>query len=184
MAAPRVTVLRAPGTNCDEETAYAFESAGAAPQRVHVQRLLESPRPLEQSQILCIPGGFSYGDDIAAGRILADQLQWGLADAVRQVAGASGVGATIDADALPLDRDARSWFDQRGLDAVAEAITGGDDYELLVTSRPRTRGRLAAASRHGDAPLTRIGSCTADRALILRQHGSERPLPRGYSHFR
>ena len=111
-------------------------------------------------------------------------LSDGLADAVRQVAEASGVGATIDADAVPLDAGARGWFDERGLDAVAEAMTGGDDYELLFTSRPRTRGRLAAASRHGDAPLTRIGSCTAGRALILRQNGSERPLPRGYSHFR
>lgn len=84
MAAPRVIVLRAPGTNCDEETAYAFELAGAIAQRVHVHQLLERPAILEKNQILCLPGGFSYGDDIGAGRILADQLQLGLADAVQQ----------------------------------------------------------------------------------------------------
>ncbi|MCS7239347.1 MAG: phosphoribosylformylglycinamidine synthase I [Thermoguttaceae bacterium] len=72
---PRVLVLRAPGTNCDVETAYAFEVAGAVAERVHVARLLESPQLLRNYQILCIPGGFSYGDDIAAGRILATQLR-------------------------------------------------------------------------------------------------------------
>ncbi|WP_460185254.1 phosphoribosylformylglycinamidine synthase subunit PurQ [Thermopirellula anaerolimosa] len=75
MASPRVFILRAPGTNCDLETAYAFERAGAKADRVHVRRLLESPAILRNYQILCIPGGFSYGDDIAAGRILALQLR-------------------------------------------------------------------------------------------------------------
>ncbi|NMC18997.1 MAG: phosphoribosylformylglycinamidine synthase subunit PurQ [Thermogutta sp.] len=79
MASPRVFILRAPGTNCDWETAQAFERAGARADRVHVRRLLESPAMLRDYQILCIPGGFSYGDDIAAGRILALQLRRRLA---------------------------------------------------------------------------------------------------------
>jgi thiamine-monophosphate kinase len=108
----------------------------------------------------------------------------GLADAVRQLAEASGVGATIDAEAVPLDAGARRWFEQRGADAVREAITGGDDYELLIAVRPRGGGRLTAAMRHGGTPLTRIGTCTADPALVLRQNGSRHQLPRGYSHFR
>jgi thiamine-monophosphate kinase len=108
----------------------------------------------------------------------------GLADAVRQLAEASGVGATIEAEAVPLEPDARRWFEERGTDAVREAITGGDDYELLIAVRPRVRGRLTAALRHGGTPLTRIGTCTADRALVLRQNGAGQPLPRGYSHFR
>ncbi|MEM6691802.1 MAG: phosphoribosylformylglycinamidine synthase subunit PurQ [Planctomycetota bacterium] len=73
-AAPRVLVLRAPGTNCDEETAFAFEQAGAVCERLHVNRLTENPAVGDRYQILCFPGGFSYGDDIAAGRILANQL--------------------------------------------------------------------------------------------------------------
>jgi phosphoribosylformylglycinamidine synthase len=84
MPPPRVLILRAPGTNCDEETAFAFEQAGAAAERVHINRLLESPGLARQFQILCIPGGFSYGDDVAAGRILANQIQHHLADALRQ----------------------------------------------------------------------------------------------------
>jgi phosphoribosylformylglycinamidine synthase len=75
MPQPRVLVLRAPGTNCDEETAYAFELSGGLPTALHVNRVLENPRVLADYQILCLPGGFSYGDDLAAGRILGTQLR-------------------------------------------------------------------------------------------------------------
>jgi phosphoribosylformylglycinamidine synthase len=75
MSQPRVLILRSPGTNCDEETAHAFELAGAAATRVHVNRLLETPSQIADYQILCAPGGFSYGDDLAAGRILGVQLR-------------------------------------------------------------------------------------------------------------
>ena len=75
MTAPRVCVLRAPGTNCDIETAHAFRLAGAEPERLHLFRLLEQPGLLKQYQILCIPGGFSYGDDIGAGVVFGSQLQ-------------------------------------------------------------------------------------------------------------
>jgi thiamine-monophosphate kinase len=111
-------------------------------------------------------------------------LSDGLADAVRQVALASGVGAVIDASALPIDAGARAWFEARGADAVAEAISGGDDYELLVGVRPRMHGRLIAASRAGGTPVTRIGAFTDDRALIIRRTAGDAALPRGYGHFR
>lgn len=81
---PRVLILRAPGTNCDEESAYAFERAGGVAERMHIARLLESPRLLGDFQILCLPGGFSYGDDISAGRILGNQIRHHLADACRE----------------------------------------------------------------------------------------------------
>ncbi len=67
-------MLRAAGVNCDLETAHAFSMAGANPVRLHINRLAENPALLEDFQLMAIPGGFSYGDDIAAGRILADQL--------------------------------------------------------------------------------------------------------------
>ena len=82
MPSPRVLVLRAPGTNCDEETAYAFERAGATTERVHVNRLIENAALKDRYQILCVPGGFSYGDDIAAGRILATRMRKHLSDLV------------------------------------------------------------------------------------------------------
>jgi phosphoribosylformylglycinamidine synthase I len=82
--APRVLILRAPGTNCDEESAHAFALAGGTPERWHVNRLLESPAKAAEFQILCLPGGFSYGDDIAAGRILGNQIEHHLADTLRE----------------------------------------------------------------------------------------------------
>jgi phosphoribosylformylglycinamidine synthase len=84
MVTPKVCVLRAPGTNCDIETAWAFELAGAQPERLHLNRLLENPARLAEFQILCIPGGFSYGDDLGAGIIFSRQLRGQLNDAIRQ----------------------------------------------------------------------------------------------------
>jgi thiamine-monophosphate kinase len=111
-------------------------------------------------------------------------LSDGLSDAIYQLAEASGVGARIDTDALPIDRCARGVLAAGGGDPIAEAITAGDDYELLVAAPPRARGRLAAAIRHGGVPLTRIGVCTDDRAIVLCRDGVDEPLPRGgYRHF-
>lgn len=83
MAIVRVLVLRAAGINCDEETAFAWEQGGARPDLVHVNRLIENPSSLDAYQILTVPGGFSYGDDIAAGKILGVYLAQHLGDAVR-----------------------------------------------------------------------------------------------------
>ena len=83
-AKPAVCVLRAPGTNCDVETAFAFETAGAAAERLHLFRLLEEPKRLANYQVLCIPGGFSYGDDVGAGVIFSQKLQNRLADALAE----------------------------------------------------------------------------------------------------
>ena len=84
MLSPRALILRAPGTNCDHETAFAFERAGAIARRVHVAALAAKPALLEEYQIFCIPGGFSYGYDIASGRILALQLRTFLSDALER----------------------------------------------------------------------------------------------------
>jgi len=84
MAQPRILILRAPGTNCDAETAFAFERAGGLPNVLHLNRLLESPQLATEHQVLCIPGGFSYGDDVAAGRIFANQIRHHLADVLAE----------------------------------------------------------------------------------------------------
>ena len=82
MLSPRALILRAPGTNCDHETAHAFERAGAIARRVHLRAFAQRPSLADDFQILCIPGGFSYGDDIASGRIFALELKARLADAL------------------------------------------------------------------------------------------------------
>jgi thiamine-monophosphate kinase len=116
-------------------------------------------------------------------------LSDGLADGVHRLAEASSVGMTIDARAVPIDPAARTFYETRGADTVMEAITGGDDYELLLAARPRMRGRLKAAAQHAGIVLTRIGTCTAERAVLLlvpagRDAVDAVAVPSGYSHFR
>jgi phosphoribosylformylglycinamidine synthase len=74
MADVKAIVLRAAGINCDVETEYALELAGAKAERVHINRVIENKGLLDGFQIVVIPGGFSYGDDVAAGKILANQI--------------------------------------------------------------------------------------------------------------
>ena len=80
----RVLVLRTAGTNCDKETAFAFEEAGAVAELVHINRLSSAELKLSKYQILAIPGGFSYGDDIASGKILANELKYGIDEELRK----------------------------------------------------------------------------------------------------
>jgi phosphoribosylformylglycinamidine synthase len=84
MSQPRVLILRAPGVNCDQESAYAFQQAGALTEPVHINAVLENPAQLKQFQILCLSGGFSYGDDLGAGRILGNQIRYQLTDVMRE----------------------------------------------------------------------------------------------------
>jgi len=72
---PAVLVLRAPGINCERETLHGFELAGATCEYVHIKRLIEHPDLLDNFSILAIPGGFAYGDDIAAGLVLANEMK-------------------------------------------------------------------------------------------------------------
>lgn len=112
-------------------------------------------------------------------------LSDGLADGVRHLAAASGVGMVIDGDALPLEPAVRHWHAAHGGDAVATALSGGDDYELIFTVRPRHAGRLRGAARRcGDLPITRVGVVTASTDLLLRRGDTLAPLPEGYEHFR
>src|SRR5512137_1818434 len=74
MKKPKVIILRTAGTNCDRETQKAFELGGATAERVHINRLINREVNLDDYQFLVIPGGFSYGDDIASGKILANQM--------------------------------------------------------------------------------------------------------------
>ena len=112
MAQVSVLILRSAGTNCDLETQHAWELAGACAARVHVRRLIDRPQMLAEYQVLTIPGGFSYGDDIAAGRILAVQVERHLLDAIHAFIDAgklvlgicNGFQALVQAGILPFCR--------------------------------------------------------------------------------
>jgi phosphoribosylformylglycinamidine synthase subunit PurQ / glutaminase len=80
MKRPQVLVLTGYGINCEYETAHAFNlpSVGGEATRVHVGDLIAQPQQLERFHILAIPGGFAFGDDIAAGIVLATKLRYRL----------------------------------------------------------------------------------------------------------
>jgi phosphoribosylformylglycinamidine synthase len=172
MATVRVLVLRAPGINCDEETAYAWTLAGAHTDRLHVRRLIERPDVLGDYQVLTIPGGFSYGDDIASGRILAGQLEHHLGGAVRALLDRGGLVLGIcngfqvlvrmrllpgpgDAPAVSLTLNDSGRYEDRWVRVRAEAsncpfLAEGEIYHLPVAHAEGklvvARGELGAAA--------------------------------------
>ena len=75
MAKPNVIVLSGYGLNCEDETKFAFELAGAKADIVHINDLVAERKMLRKYQILAIPGGFSYGDDTGSGKAYASKLQ-------------------------------------------------------------------------------------------------------------
>lgn len=83
---PKTLVIRTAGTNCDAELVRAFERAGSAVELVHVDALLREPARIEAFDLIGFPGGFSYGDDIASGRVLAMKLRERLYPVLRDAA--------------------------------------------------------------------------------------------------
>jgi phosphoribosylformylglycinamidine synthase len=84
MGKVKTLILRAPGTNRDDETMFAFQQAGAEVVLVHVNQLIHREERLADHQIMVIPGGFTYGDDISAGKILANELRLKLGDEIQR----------------------------------------------------------------------------------------------------
>jgi phosphoribosylformylglycinamidine synthase len=84
MTEVKAIVLRAAGINCDMETEHALELAGAQAQRIHINRIIEDKTLPDEFQIIVFPGGFSYGDDVAAGKILANQIRHHLFEPIRK----------------------------------------------------------------------------------------------------
>lgn len=126
---------------------------------------------------------------IAVGRAKAARaamdLSDGLADALEQVATASGSGVRVDAAALPIDACARDWWTAQGADALRAAVAGGDDYELLFAVPRKARGALKnVMQRMPHPPLTKIGEFTKDpHERVLLRAGKEEALPKGFEHF-
>ncbi len=81
---PQALIIRTAGTNCDRELAHAFEMAGAATFSLHLNELIERPHLIEKADLIGFPGGFSYGDDIAAGRIYANRLRHRLTETLKE----------------------------------------------------------------------------------------------------
>lgn len=80
----KVLVLFGYGINCDYETQHGFELAGAQAERVHFNELISGMKKLQDNQVLAMPGGFSFGDDIGAGKVLAIKFRYHLQESLLQ----------------------------------------------------------------------------------------------------
>lgn len=114
---PRALIVRTAGTNCDAELVRAFQRAGAATELVHVRALMADPARIDGFDLIGFPGGFSYGDDIASGRILAMQLREHLYEPLRRAAerGVAMIGVCngfqvlVQVGLLPGPESGRPW---------------------------------------------------------------------------
>lgn len=79
----KALILTGDGINCEAETAFALEQAGAESDIIHINTLIDSPNRLKEYQILALPGGFSFGDEVSSGKILAIKLRHALGNALR-----------------------------------------------------------------------------------------------------
>lgn len=83
MATVKTLVIRTAGTNCDAETLFAFEQCGSEGELVHINNLIAGEHNLADYQIMAIPGGFTYGDDVASGKVFAIELAQALGDMIQ-----------------------------------------------------------------------------------------------------
>ncbi len=179
---PKALILRAPGTNCDQETAWAFQVAGAETEFLHINQLMENPASTGGFQILCVPGGFSYGDDVGAGRILASQFTSRLRDCIDQFRSAGNLVLGIcngfqvliktgflvppDGQGLPVTL---TWNDTGRYDCRWVTLRTGQsdcvflrDTELLYLPIAHAEGRFVVRDQ------ATLGQLDRDRQLALR----------------
>lgn len=169
---PKALVVRAAGTNCERELARAFSLAGAEPAVVHVDALAADPKRLEVADLIGFPGGFSYGDDIASGRILAARLRERLYPALRAAAErgcpmigvCNGFQVLVQAGLLPGPAPGQPWPEAPAPPSVALTENAGarfiDDW-VRVEPDPASRCLWTAplaeiATRPGAADVLRL----------------------------
>jgi thiamine-monophosphate kinase len=140
-----------------------------------VRQRLHQPEPRLSVAPLLRPGGATAAIDISDG----------LAADAGHVSDQSGVGLRIEAARLPVDGAATAVAAVLDADPLDWALSGGEDYELLVTADPRRADELSTrVSEATGVPLTPVGVVTSDRRrTLVLDHGKERPLAGGWRHF-
>ena len=194
-AAVRILVLRAAGTNCDRESAYAFEQAGAETVTMHVNELLKSPRRLAEVHGLVLPGGFSHGDDLGAGTVLGARIRTGLLDGIRRLVDRGGIVLGIcNGFQVLVKTGLVPGFDGTTKRAVTLASNTSNRYEdrwvtlEVATDRSvflRVGERYHVPVAHGEGRLLPLDEATrvrlhADRQIALRYVGPDGTHPCGY----
>jgi phosphoribosylformylglycinamidine synthase len=141
---PRALILRAPGINRDEDAAAAVELAGGRPERVHVNRLVAGDAQIADYALLIIPGGFSYGDHLGAGKLLAvdlahrlgEQLAAFVADGRPVIGICNGFQVLVKAGILPGTDERRTTNDERianDQDGLSSFVLGPSSASATLT---------------------------------------------------
>jgi len=108
----------------------------------------------------------------------------GLAGDLGHVLAASGVGALLNGEALPISADLRAYCGDSGADPLSLVLEGGEDYELVFTVPPAAEARVQRLTDAGRVTACRIGRIEAGPGLRMALRGDVRPIaPRGYEHF-
>jgi len=144
MKKPRVIILRTAGTNCDNETAAAFKMAGSIAELVHINELARDEKFLKDFQIFAIPGGFTYGDDIASGKILANEIKYKLKEDLKKFINSgklvigicNGFQALVKAGILP-------GINPEELEATLSFNDSGSFIDKWVKLRTENMGQMA-----------------------------------------
>jgi phosphoribosylformylglycinamidine synthase len=174
--APKVLILRAPGINRDEDAAAAVEVAGGLPERVHVNRIVAGATRLSDYAMLIIPGGFSYGDHLGAGKLLAIDLAHRLGEqlaafvaAGRPVLGiCNGFQVLVKAGILPGD----------GLEVARRAVSTPSPGIPTATLTDNISGRF-------ECRWVRLAAEPASRCIFTSgiEHSIEVPVAHGEGRF-
>lgn len=193
MSRPEVCVLKTDGVNCDEETMHAFEAGGGSPDLVHVNQLRAGDRHLKNYGVLALAGGFSYGDDIASGKVLANELTSYLSEQLEgfvgdekpiigicngfQVLVRTGLlpGADLGDQRLTLATNDSDRFECRWVN-----LTMPDSVSLFVRPEDFDMAAVPMQVAHKEgkliAPPSEITRLAADRQVVFR-YSTERGTP-------
>lgn len=197
--APRALVITAPGTNCDAELAQAFALAGATPTLELLSTLARSPEMVDDFQLIGLPGGFSYGDDIAAGRIMGalmrrslyPALSSAIARGVPMICPCNGFQTAVQAGLLPGPDAGEPWPEAPAAPVIALAQNASARFHdgwtrVEVPAQTRciwTQGLADAGpaamlpSAHGEGRLVAtdatLDALEASGQVALRYHAED-----------
>lgn len=172
-------VLTGYGINCDVETVHAFRLAGAEARRVHINDLIENKKLPEGFQILALPGGFSFGDDIASGKVLANKIKYNLREQLQEflsqgkliIGICNGFQVMVKMGLLP-------GFDGRYMDSQSITLTFNDsgrfeDRWICMKANPQSKciftigiENLYLPVRHGEGRF--VADSTETRRRLER----------------
>ncbi len=187
----KTLILRAPGTNSDVENAFAFQQAGAVVTSAHINQLIHGEQRLSDYQIMVIPGGFTYGDDIAAAKVLANELRLKLgADILRFMEKGglilgicNGFQALVKAGILP-------WLSDGGSPQLTLAANDSGKFECrwvhLVVNKESpcvfTRGiaRMYLPVAHGEGKVIAAPKVLPELNIVLYYTDEQGNTSAGY----